>query len=191
MVPVAHDSIVEGMNDGILVLDLQARVLYINSAAQKILKVGDGVGKSIDGDTFDWPAISRDPAAGFHQMYEIQDENHAVRYLDCHASPLHDHHEHITGQIIVLSDITERKQEQDRFRSLIGATPDGILVIDPGSMISMSNARAESMLGYSSGELNQQQLIKIIPDYSIDSPAWDPPPAERRSLYAKMVASCQ
>jgi len=98
MVPVAHDSIVEGMIDGIVVLALQARVLYINPAAQKILKVGNVLGKSIEGDIIDWPAVSRDPAAAFHQVYEIQAGDHTRRYLDCHASPLYDHHGHLTGQ---------------------------------------------------------------------------------------------
>jgi len=175
LVPVAHDSIVKGMKDGILVLDLQARVLYINPAAEKILKTGDVLGKTIDGDTIDWPAISRDPAAGFHKVFELQQDDQTRCYLDFHASPLYDHHAHLTGQIIVMTDITNRKDEQDRFRSIIGATPDGILVIDPAGRINMSNAYAERMLGYLSDGLNLQPLNNIIPEYSADSPGWNPP----------------
>jgi hypothetical protein len=71
MVPVAHDSIVEGMNDGILV-PTQAG-FYINFGCN----LGyDGVGNHRY-DTFDWPAIS-EILQRFHQVYEIQDENHAV-----------------------------------------------------------------------------------------------------------------
>jgi PAS domain S-box-containing protein len=166
LVPVAHDSIVDGMNDGVLVLDLQARVLYNNPMAQNFLQAGEMVGNTIDSDRIDWQAISSNPAIGFQQVYEIPEDDHSVRYLDCHANPLYDHHGHLTGQIIVLSDITERKQEQDRFRSYIGATPDGILVIDPDGLITMSNPQAERMLGYHSDEFSLMPLKRILPEYT-------------------------
>ena len=39
----------------------------------------------------------------------------------------------------------------------------------------MSNAYAERMLGYLSDGLNLQPLNNIIPEYSADSPGWNPP----------------
>jgi len=58
---------------------------------------------------------------------------------------------------------------------VIGAAPDGILVIDHQGLISMSNACAEAMLGYRSDELNNQPLNRLIPEYLAGAPAWAPP----------------
>jgi hypothetical protein len=65
--------------------------------------------------------------------------------------------------MLVLSDITERKKEEDRFGLLIDAAPDGILVIDQRGFITMANQRAEEMLGYHTDELTMQPLSIIVP----------------------------
>jgi PAS domain S-box-containing protein len=74
--------------------------------------------------------------------------------------PLRDPEGHIVGTFGISRDITERKraeetlrQSEERYRSVIAAMQDGILLLDPDGNIRACNASAERILGLSADQM--------------------------------------
>ena len=107
LVPVARDAIIENMRDGVLVLDLQQRVVDINPIAQKSL----GTTPAIIGQPVEQacPLIASRLAEPEGSAEIVLDEN-PPRYLDANVSWLRDQHGRAMGRLVVLRDITRRKQ---------------------------------------------------------------------------------
>jgi PAS domain S-box-containing protein len=68
-------------------------------------------------------------------------------------------------------DITVRKYEEEhlvqmeaRYRGLLEAAPDAMVVVDQGGEIVLLNVQAESQFGYSRDELIGQKVTNIIPE---------------------------
>ena len=64
---------------------------------------------------------------------------------------------------MVLLVITERKQAEERFRRLLEATPDAMIVLDSQDGISLANAQMEQVFGYTRQELLGQPIEMLLP----------------------------
>jgi PAS domain S-box-containing protein len=111
LVPIARDALIESMNDGVMVLDAQNRIVDVNGTAlQMIGKPGQLViGEPAESvfaniseifDRFRDTLISR-------QEIVIGDKE--LRYYDLRVSPLYDRKGHYSGRLIVARNITERR----------------------------------------------------------------------------------
>lgn len=174
LVPIAQDIIVASMLDGVVVLDSQSRVIYINPAAQKIFQPGDIVGKPIHEGLPELAAeiennAKNDQTDASRHMLEVQSDGLPPRFIDLHVSPLQDQSAHRFGQILVLRDVTQQKKDENHFRLLLDAVPDGIVVVDQQGLIAIANQSAEQILGYAPDELTSQPIRAIVPD--CDMPA--------------------
>ncbi|MFI5366952.1 MAG: histidine kinase N-terminal 7TM domain-containing protein [Candidatus Binatia bacterium] len=111
LVPVARDAVIEGMSDGVVVLDALNRIADINPAAQRMIGVRDAslVGQSVAAVLAAWPNVVRQLRQRLEATAEIQVETDAAQYLDAHITTLHDHAGQFTGHLVLLRDITERK----------------------------------------------------------------------------------
>ncbi|HSA64646.1 MAG TPA: PAS domain-containing sensor histidine kinase [Nitrospira sp.] len=69
------------------------------------------------------------------------------------------------GSFVVASivDITERKKQEEKFRTIVESVPNGIIMVDTGGSITLSNSEAEKMFGYSRGELLGKKVEMLIP----------------------------
>jgi PAS domain S-box-containing protein len=70
-----------------------------------------------------------------------------------------------------IRDITKRKkaeahltQMEERYRGLLEAAPDAMVVVDEGGLIALVNVQAERWFGYSRDELLGQKVTSIVPD---------------------------
>jgi len=61
-------------------------------------------------------------------------------------------------------DISERKETEARYRGLLEAAPDGMVVVNPAGEIVLLNVQAEKQLGYHRDELVGQKVTNIIPE---------------------------
>ncbi len=115
IVPVAREAIIESLHDGLIVLDAQDRVVELNPAIQRIIGrtatevIGQPAAQALSG----WP----DLVAHCHDATETQAEIVLVedgtqRTFDLRISPLHDYQERVTGRLVILRDITERKRTE-------------------------------------------------------------------------------
>ncbi|MBN1890879.1 MAG: PAS domain-containing protein [Thermoflexales bacterium] len=107
VVPVARKIIIEGMGDGMLVLDTRDRVVDFNPAAQRIAGISpDHIGEAL-------PNALRAKLIGIDGRREIQVQE---RWYDTRVMALNDRQSRPAGQLVVLHDVTERKRAEDEMR---------------------------------------------------------------------------
>src|SRR5215216_2001656 len=112
IVPVARDAVIESMSDAVLVLDAHSRIVDMNPAAATILRrpISEVIGQSaftILADRHDLIERYRDITEAQAEITSIYDPN---RFFDLRISPLYDRHARLTGRLIVLRDISDRKR---------------------------------------------------------------------------------
>lgn len=115
VLPIARRAVMEGMRDGVVVLDTQNRVVDINPAAQRAVKRHSSavLGQTIDQLFADWP----DLVDRFRDVTEVVTEiainnNHKQRWLELTISPLYSKRKQLIGRLVVFHDITKRKQAE-------------------------------------------------------------------------------
>jgi len=158
-VPIRLETIVKGMNDGWMVLDLNNRIINLNPAAEKILGISyrDAYGESVLSVLPDWSELTAvagdDKEIDIRRSWRSREDWH---YLNVRVSSLKNNQGKHFGQLIVWRDVTERKQVDDaRQRSR-----DEVLVI----LNAISNAASNSM---SLAEFIKESLYHLI--YPFDS----------------------
>jgi PAS domain S-box-containing protein len=112
LVPVARTTVVEGMDDGVMVLDAGNRIVDLNPAAQGIVRwpASQAVGRPVAEVLPDLIALCCDAAMTRTEL--VWGEGDAQRCYDVHCSSLRDGRGRQIGQLIVWHDITERRRAQ-------------------------------------------------------------------------------
>jgi PAS domain S-box-containing protein len=112
IVPVARSTVLENMDDGVIVIDGRNRIIDINPAAQRITnqRADTVIGQPAAEVFADW----RELVERYQLVHEAHDEltverDAAPQSFDLRISPLYDRHGRLTGRIIVFRDISERK----------------------------------------------------------------------------------
>jgi PAS domain S-box-containing protein len=63
-----------------------------------------------------------------------------------------------------IRDITVRKQAEEKFRSLLEAAPDAMVIVDENGKITLINAQTEKLFGYARSELLGKPVETLIPE---------------------------
>jgi len=77
--------------------------------------------------------------------------------------PLRDAAGVLRGFSAICRDLTEHRNSETRFRELLEAAPDGMVVVNQRGEIDLLNAQAEKQFGYRRDELLGQKVTNIIP----------------------------
>jgi PAS domain S-box-containing protein len=116
LLPVAREAVLEGMGDGIIVLDPQNRIVDLNPAARRIIgRPAGAIGQPAAEVLAAWP----DLLEHYRDALDAKDEiaipsEQVVHYFDLRISALHDRRQRLSGRLISLRDISERKRAEDR-----------------------------------------------------------------------------
>jgi PAS domain S-box-containing protein len=116
IMPAAHETVFENIIDGVIVMDAQNRIVDLNPAAQRVIgcSASEFKGQPAEKVLSGWPDLV-DYCHNDKETHSeiVQGVNGEKRYFDLSISPLRDKHDLVTGRLIVLRDITERKQTEE------------------------------------------------------------------------------
>jgi len=171
-------SIFQTIPDGIIIVNREGQITAANPAAEKILRLTrSNITERVYND-LSWAITTPegdpfpDEALPFVQVMRtgkpVYGIEHAIAHADgtktilaINASPLLDANGNITHVITAISDVTEQKQaetslrqSEERYRSVIEAAAEGIVLQHRDGRIFTCNASAERILG-----LTQDQMM--------------------------------
>ena len=63
-----------------------------------------------------------------------------------------------------MSDITESKRAEERFRLVVEASPSAILMVNSEGLITLVNTQTETLFGYDRAELLEQPMEILVPE---------------------------
>ena len=116
ILPVARDAVVEGMIDGMIVLDTRDRIVDINPAAQQAAhrEGSEIIGQPIDVILPMWTDLAEQCEEMMESRSEIVlGEGEAARWFDLRISPLHDRRGRFSGRLGILRDVSQRKRAEE------------------------------------------------------------------------------
>jgi len=73
------------------------------------------------------------------------------------------HHDFSGERLVILYDITQRKQIEAKLNSIFNASVEGIITVDMSDIIISANAAVETIFGYKPEELIGYSINKLIP----------------------------
>lgn len=180
LTPIARETIIEQMRDGVIVLDMRDRVVDVNPAAGRLLGKDGGQAPGLSaGDTFSrWPQI----ADLLGELDETQQdvtlgEGDDARVMDMRVIPLSDRNDARRGRLVVLRDITGHRRgvealrrSEARYRALFEHSPIGVFHFDTELRLTECNDRLadilqslrELMIGYDLTQLRDGRVLPTI-----------------------------
>ncbi len=81
--------------------------------------------------------------------------------VDIMLSPLGT--DHAATVLCVVRDISERRRAEERFRSLLEAAPDAMVIVDAQGRIVLVNSQTQKLFGYAREELLGQPVEMLMP----------------------------
>jgi PAS domain S-box-containing protein len=116
LVPVARDMVVDSMEDGVLILDAERRLIDLNAAAERFTSVTPAAaGRPID-TVVPWWTKAVAETRGSSQMPAVVKTEPGPRYFEVRVSPVRDRARRFNGWLVIVRDITARRQaEAERY----------------------------------------------------------------------------
>jgi PAS domain S-box-containing protein len=178
-----YRGLMEAAPDGMVVVNQDGEIVLLNARAEtqfgyrrdELLDqnvksiIPEGLAERLiaDGIRTDAEALAQQIGTGIELNGRRKDGSEFP--IDIMLSPL----ESAEGILVTaaIRDITVRKdaekhlaQMEARYRGLMEAAPDGMVVVNPDAEIVLLNARAETQFGYRRDELLGQKVTSIIPE---------------------------
>jgi signal transduction histidine kinase len=166
-VPTLRDARIESVADGVIILDRRWRVADLNRAAEEILgrSRSEVAGVWAVGLLPGWPGPSTTPPAIDVTFGSGTD----VRTYDVRCSQVRSRAGEVTGAVIVLRDVTERRlaeralrASEQRYRTVFEQAFDGMWLADRDTTILEVNPGACAMLGFSPEELIGRRASDLV-----------------------------
>ncbi len=168
LIPLAHEAVIDGMGDPVIVMDMNDRVMEINRACSKAFAL----------QTF---TPGQDSAKNmFPELYRLVDAHRETKAVeietaltmkgilqqwDLRISPLLDPKKKQSGWLIVLRDITQHKQDEaalrkseESHRTMLEVSPTPIVYYSEKKEVTYANPAFTRVFGWNCGELLGKQL---------------------------------
>ncbi|HSM26121.1 MAG TPA: histidine kinase N-terminal 7TM domain-containing protein [Anaerolineaceae bacterium] len=169
IVPIAHSQLVENLIDGVVVLDIENRIVDINPAAQNIFNLtSDVIGNPFHYITADSPVLSQLEKNDSIDQFEFEILTHPPREFEVRILPLNDFRGNSSGKLITLHDITEHKRSQEQlrrseeqYRLLFENAVESILVVQDRKIV-FCNPITSELTGYPIEEIINESFVKFV-----------------------------
>ena len=172
----------ESTADGILVVDLEGRIVRFNRRCSALLGIPDTALATLSATASLDLFVKQlaDPDAfldGVHEMHEHPEQERfdVLHFKDGRTFERHSLPQlvgdEIVGRVLSFRDVTERRKATEalaaserRFRSVAQSAIDGIVSANASGDITFWNRAAEEMFGFSADEALGQPLTMIMPE---------------------------
>ena len=113
LVPVARDMVVDSMDDGVIVLDAQRRLVDLNAAAERYTGCIDAsLGRPIDEVVAWWTeAVDEDRPLAEGQPAIVKVEP-GPRYFEVKVSAVRDSQRRFVGWLVIIHDVSNRRRNE-------------------------------------------------------------------------------
>ena len=119
IVPVAHDKLIESLPDGVLVLDAHKRIVDINPAARGMTGLSlKAIGKPAESTLANWLNMQDVYSTTTEIQIEVRVSRAPLCDIEVRVMPMFDKRQNPSGWLILLRDITERIQMEDKLKQL-------------------------------------------------------------------------
>ncbi len=160
LVPIARDTLVEHMSDGVLVLDAQNRIVDTNEAVRQFVGASAAnIGQSADVVLSKWPDILRMCHDNAACHVETLLDQEAPCFVDVRISPLQDRSGYLTGRLIIFRDITKRYQAETRLQQANRRLKEQLTEIE----VLQAKLREQAIRDTLTGLLNRRYLEETLP----------------------------
>jgi len=174
VVPLARSTLISQMSDAVITLDPHGLILDCNAAAANIkqLQLADHIGES-------FPILLNRNLKTYLPFEDCLDQPMEValgngsdaRIYDMSISPLMTNTKEVAGSLVVLREITRKKQEdiervliEERYHAIFDNSNYGILLLNQQGMIIENNPEAANLSGFSRDQLLFRSLDDIVQD---------------------------
>jgi diguanylate cyclase (GGDEF)-like protein len=112
ILPIARDLLIESMDECLLVLDRDNRVVDFNASTRKFfpnaqnLKVGEPIAPLL----VRWSHLVEQYRSALQLDTEIRLDGNPPAYFDLHIRPIHDKQGRLLGRLLIWRDVTARKR---------------------------------------------------------------------------------
>ena len=176
IVPIAREVIIEHMAEGVIVLDVEGRVVDVNRAAQDMIgrAAAQVIGERLGYVWAEWPVRGdRVGDAGQASTEIVLGEDEGQRIYDVRVSDLLDRRSQLAGSVVVLRDVTERRRAERAlrtserwFRSVVEHSHAGVLIVGDDYRITYVNDELCRILGYPREEIVGRDFQDFLDDES-------------------------
>lgn len=167
-------SIVENSDDAIIGKTLEGVITSWNRGARDLYgyEADEVIGRPISllvpaDQADDYPDILRRVGRGEHVAhFETirQAKDGRLIEVSLSVSPLRNAAGEIDGASEIVRDVTERRRSDARFRALVEAAPDAMVIVNELGFIELVNAQTEKLFGYPRAELVGQPVEMLVPE---------------------------
>jgi len=168
--------LLDGIPDyAIFMMDAQGRILSWNAGAERIkgYRADEIIGHNFS-CFFPQKEIERGrpeeilrmcAANGPHEEQGMRVRKDGSQFMaSVTFTALRDRSGNLKGFSEFSHDLSERRESEARYRGLLEAAPDAMVVVNASGEIVLLNVRAEKEFGYSRDELVGQDVMNIIPE---------------------------
>ncbi len=160
LVPVARDTLVEGMPDAVLVLDTEWRLIDLNPAVRRLLNLdSSAIGRNIEEIPAVWDRIRGYCHGGDGGRVEFALTETPLCYVDVRVSPLSGPDRRPSGYLIMIHDITKRhvaEAELQRANQRLESQIEKIEVL-------RVELRKQAISDALTGLFNRRRLDEVLP----------------------------
>ncbi len=174
---LARDIVIEGMDDGVVVVDEQSRIVDLNPAARRMFSTPAflALGMSEEHAAVMWSGLTTGNPDDTRGGTEI---NLGERTYRINVSPLAGEKGRPVGRVLFMVDVTEQERawevvrsSEERFRDLFENAPCAYFSLTADGIIQQCNGRTAELLGAPRDLLTGRSIFVFSPDTENDQRA--------------------
>lgn len=121
ILPVARSALIDIIPDGMLVLDMQGRILDVNPAAERFFSADGSIhGRNIRDVFPQWNELVEKILTEKTFYQDVQRKTNPLAFYGLAVAPLMDRRGRENGRLIIFRDISEQKRSKDELEKMNG-----------------------------------------------------------------------